>query len=211
MFCFLYPLAKIKFSFLNICLKSLLSFRMSLEVKVRKFSIHSPESISFIERLDPSQYVLSIMRHGLQFDLKETPPPYFEPNKQQVLYSEPVSMPSCKIGVRTFVLSVPQWVASSNNRWDPSAARIYPAFSFLPGHRHRPRTFNFIQLPVSNMAWGRRWLQCGLTAPLGLAKILHCLRDVSSEAVEFVLNKNFCQSSSFSSHCQSYYIISLFR
>lgn len=143
MFCFLYPLAKIKFSFLNICLKSLLSFRMSLEVKVRKFSIHSPESISFIERLDPSQYVLSIMRHGLQFDLKETPPPYFEPNKQQVLYSEPVSMPSCKIGVRTFVLSVPQWVASSNNRWDPSAARIYPAFSFLPGHRHRPRTFNF--------------------------------------------------------------------
>ena len=58
---------------------------MTLNVKVGSFSIHSQDSISFMERLNPSDYVLSIMRHGLQFDLKETPPPYFEPNNQSCI------------------------------------------------------------------------------------------------------------------------------
>ena len=58
---------------------------MTLNVKVGSFSIHSQDSISFMERLSPSDYVLSIMRHGLQFDLKETPPPYFEPNNQSCI------------------------------------------------------------------------------------------------------------------------------
>ena len=83
---FLHPLLAIENKFfLIICLNLSSSFRMTLNVKVGSFSIHSQDSISFMERLNPSDYVLSIMRHCLQFDLKETPPPYFEPNNQSCI------------------------------------------------------------------------------------------------------------------------------
>ena len=58
---------------------------MPLNVTVGQYSIHSRESIEFMSRLNPSDYVLSIMKNGLQFDLKETPPPYFEPNNKSCL------------------------------------------------------------------------------------------------------------------------------
>ena len=47
----------------------LLFFRMSLNVEVGKFSIHSPESIEFMKKLDPDEYVLQVMEEGLKFDL----------------------------------------------------------------------------------------------------------------------------------------------
>ena len=52
----------------------LICFRMSLNVKIGKFSIHSSESIAFMESLNPSDYVLS-----------SPPPPYFEPNNKSCL------------------------------------------------------------------------------------------------------------------------------
>ena len=47
----------------------LLFFRMFLNVEVGKFSIHSPESIEFMKKLDPDEYVLQVMEEGLKFDL----------------------------------------------------------------------------------------------------------------------------------------------
>ena len=74
-----------KFPILDICPIIWYISDMTLKVKVGKFSIHSEESIAFMERLHPSDYVLSIMKNGLQFDLSETPPPYFEPNNKSCL------------------------------------------------------------------------------------------------------------------------------
>ena len=42
---------------------------MFLNVEVGKFSIHSPESIEFMKKLDPDEYVLQVMEEGLKFDL----------------------------------------------------------------------------------------------------------------------------------------------
>ena len=58
---------------------------MSLNVKVGKYSIHSLESIAFMEKLDPDPLVLSIMRNGLRFDFSHNPPSYFEPNNKSCL------------------------------------------------------------------------------------------------------------------------------
>ena len=62
--------------------KLVLGFRMALDVRVGKYSIHSKESISFMEQLCPND-LLSVVKNELQFDFKETPPPYFEPNNMR--------------------------------------------------------------------------------------------------------------------------------
>ena len=58
---------------------------MALSVKVGKFSIHSPEAVEFVRKLDPDPMVLSIMKEGLKFDFAEIPPPYFEENNKSCL------------------------------------------------------------------------------------------------------------------------------
>ena len=65
--------------------KFLLFSRMSLNVKVGKFSIHSQESIEFMKNLGPDEYVLQIMQEGLKLDFDEIPPPYWEPNNASCL------------------------------------------------------------------------------------------------------------------------------
>ena len=71
--------------------KLVLGFRMALDVRVGKYSIHSKESISFMEQLCPNDFVLSVVKNGLQFDFTETPPPYFEPNNKSCLQNLPVA------------------------------------------------------------------------------------------------------------------------
>lgn len=58
---------------------------MSLNVKVGKYSIHSAESIEFMEKLDPDPLVLAIMKNGLKFDFSQDPPSYFEANNKSCL------------------------------------------------------------------------------------------------------------------------------
>ena len=70
--------------------KLVLGFRMALDVRVGKYSIHSKESISFMEQLCPND-LLSVVKNELQFDFKETPPPYFEPNNKSCLQNLPVT------------------------------------------------------------------------------------------------------------------------
>ena len=49
---------------------------MFLNVEVGKFSIHSPESIEFMKKLDPDEYVLQVMEEGLKFDFNKISPFY---------------------------------------------------------------------------------------------------------------------------------------
>ena len=81
-----------------------LSFRMSPNVQIGEFSIHTSESIAFMEKLNPSDYVLSIMKNGLQFDFIETPPPYFDRNNK-----------SCRENLSVAQSTVKKWLKPWNS------------------------------------------------------------------------------------------------
>ena len=54
-----------------------------------KLSIHSNDSIKFMENIGASQHVLNILRNGLLLPLHSTPPPYREDNnKSAKIHSE---------------------------------------------------------------------------------------------------------------------------
>ena len=58
---------------------------MSLNAKVGKYSIHSPEAIAFVRKLTADEFVLDTMENGLLFDFVSEPGTYFEENNQSCL------------------------------------------------------------------------------------------------------------------------------
>ena len=61
------------------------SLQMSLDARVGQFSIHSPESIKFMEKIFADEFVLNTMKHGLRPEFTSEPGPYYEPNNKSCL------------------------------------------------------------------------------------------------------------------------------
>ena len=69
-----------------------------LSIRVGERSIHSRESLAFMEKCSPAPEVLAIMKHGLKLPFTREPPPYYEENNK-----------SCMDNIQVARKKVKQW------------------------------------------------------------------------------------------------------
>ena len=163
-----------------------------------------------MERLNPSDYVLSIMRHGLQFDLKETPPPYFEPNNQSCIQNLSVAQSQVEKWLefaRPFHFYPDIVTGSEHSTCNFLTARVWRILKLLwRDSELRTSARKVSRLPVSRPCWIRRPLfRMYKCTEVGAQNKLHSTTTTVASTEEWILVLSYCSNFIlFFSHSRKY-------